>query len=90
MEHSHGMGIKVYAEENRDAQRAALEAVSIGVAAPRPDKPTRTRRMSTRKPGHKTRTQRLNKAPQVPIPVIAPIIIPTNAEALKMLKTGSR
>ena len=37
MGHSHRMGMAVYAEENRDAQRAALEAVSIGVADPKPD-----------------------------------------------------
>ena len=90
MGHRHRMGLDVYAQENRDAQRAALEAVSVGVAAPLLGDPPAQVCKPTRKPGHKTRTQRVIKTPRHPIPIIAPINILTNIEALVNLKTGSK
>ncbi len=99
MGHRHRMGLDLYAEENRDAQRAALEAVSIGVAtpaldpdeAPEPGRAAgRRSRKAARRSGHRTRTQRVATPPRHPIPILVPVVIPTNAEALKMLKTGSR
>ena len=98
MGHRFEMGMNAYAKGRRPPQRAALERASqrvsvapaIAASTPAPASTADQTRKPPSKPGHNTRTQRAPKPPRHPIPIVVPVVIPTNAEALKMIKTGSR